>query len=286
MPVHRSSWIALALLTLGCADLPDEIASDDVAREDIQVSQQGLETQTQSTAALTAPTSVSLPPVNAAFDYQLGGAYTPPAGVKIVSRGLYNICYINGFQSQPDDEDFWLEQHPELVLRDDDGDPVVDEDWGELLLDPSTAKKREQLATIIGRWIAQCAKNGFQAVEIDNLDSFSRSGGLLKQDAAVALMRKLSDIAHANKLAIAQKNAVELAGKKASLGTDFAIAEECNAYNECAGYTRAYGQHVLIVEYKRAAFERGCGKYPNLSIVLRDVNLTKPGARRYVYEGC
>ena len=55
---------------------------------------------------------VTLPPVGGKLDYQLGGAYPPPAGVTIVSRdrnerrraGLYNICYVNGFQIQPDEE--------------------------------------------------------------------------------------------------------------------------------------------------------------------------------------
>jgi hypothetical protein len=33
-----------------------------------------------------ATTALALPPLNEGFDYQLGGAYSPPAGVKIVSR--------------------------------------------------------------------------------------------------------------------------------------------------------------------------------------------------------
>ena len=50
----------------------------------------------------------ALPPTGGVgFDYQLGTAYKPAANVKIVTRdrtativkGLYNICYINGFQS-------------------------------------------------------------------------------------------------------------------------------------------------------------------------------------------
>src|ERR1043165_73522 len=32
------------------------------------------------------PAEVTLPPVNGKVDYQLGGAYTPPTGVTIVSR--------------------------------------------------------------------------------------------------------------------------------------------------------------------------------------------------------
>src|SRR5690606_3848532 len=77
---------------------------------------------------------IELPPPDGEFDYQLGGAYEPPAGVQIVSRdrhdppapGLYNICYVNGFQSQPGEDNFWLDDHPDLVLRDGKGDPVID----------------------------------------------------------------------------------------------------------------------------------------------------------------
>jgi hypothetical protein len=45
------------------------------------------------------------------------------------AAGLYNICYVNGFQIQPDEKSFWTTQHPDLILRDSSGDPVVDADW-------------------------------------------------------------------------------------------------------------------------------------------------------------
>lgn len=56
-----------------------------------------------------------LPPVHGKTDYQIGGAYTPASDVAIVHRdrsdpavpGLYNICYINAFQSQPDEAAWW-----------------------------------------------------------------------------------------------------------------------------------------------------------------------------------
>jgi hypothetical protein len=84
-----------------------------------------------------------LPPINGKVDYQLGGSYTPPSGVTVVSRdrkatpapGLYNICYVNGFQIQPEENDWWLTQHPDLILRDANGDPVIDTAWNEMLLD-------------------------------------------------------------------------------------------------------------------------------------------------------
>jgi Glycoside-hydrolase family GH114 len=36
--------------------------------------------------AAAAPVTVSLPPAHAGFDYRIGGAYPPPAGVSVVSR--------------------------------------------------------------------------------------------------------------------------------------------------------------------------------------------------------
>ena len=237
---------------------------------------------------------LKLPPAGAALDYQLGGAYDPMSAVKVVSRdrtakpaaGLYNICYVNGFQAQPGEEDFWLSEHAELVLRDSSGEPVIDEDWNELMLDTSSADKRAKLAEIIGGFIEGCAKSGFDAVEIDNLDSFSRSGGRLSEQNAVELMALLSKRSHASGLPIAQKNSAELVSQRAKLGTDFAIAEECNRYDECGVYTEAYGDMVFVIEYRKSDFDKGCKEFPNLSMVLRDVELTTPGGSSYVFEGC
>ncbi|MEY2425156.1 MAG: hypothetical protein QOI61_728, partial [Actinomycetota bacterium] len=81
------------------------------------------------------------------FDYQLGGAYPPPPGVGIVVRdrldppaaGKYNVCYINGFQAQESERQWWNRNHPDLLLRDASGRVVVDVNWNEALLDIRTA---------------------------------------------------------------------------------------------------------------------------------------------------
>lgn len=73
----------------------------------------------------SGPSSFALPPLGGGLDYQLGGAYSPPTGVTIVSRdrtasiaeGLYSLCYVNGFQIQPEEEAFWMSMHPDLILR-------------------------------------------------------------------------------------------------------------------------------------------------------------------------
>lgn len=238
--------------------------------------------------------AVTLPPLDGKLDYQLGGAYAPPAGVTIVSRdreatpaaGLYNICYVNGFQIQQAEESFWTGMHADLILRDGNGAPVIDQDWNEMLIDVSTPAKQQAVAAIVGGWIEGCATAGFNAVEIDNLDSYSRSGGRLTEDNAVATMKLFSQAAHAKGLAIAQKNSSEIVGRKAELGTDFAVSEECNRYSECDSYQAGYGDHVLVIEYRQQDFNAGCAAYPQLSIVLRDLNLVTPPQAGYVYDGC
>jgi hypothetical protein len=238
--------------------------------------------------------AIKLPPANAGLDYQLGGSYAPAANVGIVSRdrtekpapGLYNICYINGFQAQPDADDFWLIQHPDLVLRDAMNKPVIDKDWNEMLLDVSSADKRERLLQVETEWIAGCASAGFQALEVDNLDTYSRSGGRISQDNAVAFMKLLSAEAHRQGLAIAQKNATDLVGRRAEMGTDFVVSEECAHYDECDDYIRGYGEHVLLIEYTKSDFDKACKSYPSYSVVLRDRNLVRKGQSGYVFDGC
>jgi hypothetical protein len=238
--------------------------------------------------------AMKMPPPNARFDYQLGGAYTLPGGVQIVSRdreaqpatGAYNICYVNGFQIQPSEESMWLADHPDLVLRDSAGNPVIDADWDEMLIDISTPAKRTAVAGVVGGWIKGCASAGYDALEIDNLDTFSRSGGRLTEANAIAMMRMFSDVAHEHGLAVAQKNSAELVGNKTAMGTDFVVAEECNTYSECGDYMDAYGEHVIVIEYTQTDFNRGCSQFPGLSIVLRDRNLKTPGQSGYVFADC
>jgi hypothetical protein len=154
------------------------------------------------------------------------------------------------------------------------------------MLAPTTPKRRAELAGVIGAWIAKCASDGFDAVEIDNLDTFTRSHHLISENDAVAQMRLFADAAHAAGLPIAQKNSAEISGRRANMGTDFAVAEECDRYQECDAYTRAYGDHVLVIEYRRRDFDAGCAAYPSLSIVLRDLDLVAPTDTGYVFARC
>jgi hypothetical protein len=239
-------------------------------------------------------------PTGVKFDYQLGGSYAPPAGVKIVTRdstsrpvpGLYNICYINGFQTQSEDKKFWLTQHPTLILRYSNGQPVFDPGWpDEMLLDVSTAGKRAAIAGVLGATVDRCKAKGFQAVEFDNLDSYSRSRHLLTLGDDIAMARLFVDRAHADDLAAGQKNTPELGSRgRESIHFDFAVSEECYRYDECASYTKVYGARVIDIEYTddmRGTFASDCASksIPPMTI-LRDVELVTPRSKHYVYEAC
>jgi Glycoside-hydrolase family GH114 len=258
-------------------------------------------TQPTATSSASNAAGLTLPPANAQFDYQIGSAYTPPSGVQVVSRdrgaspaaGIYNICYINGFQAQPDELASWKANHDDLLLK-SGGSYVVDSGWNEVLLDISTSAKRTALTTIVGGWMDGCASKGFKAVEIDNLDSWTRSKNLLTQAEAVSYATLLATYAHGKGLAIAQKNTVEISKVgKSQIGFDFAIAEQCADYEissgtpECQGYVDAYGSHVIVIEYDSSHFQQACTKFgATLSIVQRDVDVTAPGSSAYVYKSC
>ncbi|WP_338693237.1 endo alpha-1,4 polygalactosaminidase [Streptomyces sp. Q6] len=235
------------------------------------------------------------PTADAAFDYQIGGPYRPPAGVRAVARdrsaaparGLYNVCYVNAFQAQPDARAWWAREHPDLLLRNADGRLVIDEDWDEVLFDISTPGKRARLAAIVGRWVDGCADDGFQAVEPDNLDSYTRSQDLLDPADAVAFARLVADRAHDAGLAVGQKNTAELLARHAAVGFDFAVAEECARYDECGAYAKAYDDRVFVIEYRAADFTRACRAWGSrLSVVLRDLDVRPAGTKGYVRRAC
>jgi Glycoside-hydrolase family GH114 len=275
---HRAAATCVATITLALGAVPGLVGSPD--------------------ARLAAAKTVLGPPAKAPFSYQIGGAFAPEPGVLIVDRdrlarpaiGLYNICYVNAFQAQPQARRWWLAHHPDLLLF-RHGHPVIDRTWQEQLLDTSTAPKRRALARIVGSWIAGCAHAGFQAVEPDNLDSWDRSQGALTARANLALAALLIARAHRLGLAIAQKNAAEVAPTGRRLGFDFAIAEECQPYGECGAYTRAYGREVIEIEYPDnggpAGFAAACrARGQQISIVYRDRKVTPAGQPGHVEQRC
>jgi len=248
-------------------------------------------------AGVSRVAAVTTPPVNAKFDYQIGGAYTPPSGVTVVSRdrqaapaaGIYNICYVNAFQTQPIQSEIDMWRSRGLTLKDSRGKEVVDGQWDEILLDITTDAKRQAVASVVNGWIDGCAAAGFKAVEPDNLDSFSRSKDLIDEQDAIAYISLLISHAHSKGLAIAQKNTVGdlgdggigTAGRDA--GLDFAVAEECGRYTECDGYQELYGNKVIVIEYTSGGFTKACNTVgAQVSVVRRDTAVSPNGP----YQAC
>ncbi|MFE2508332.1 endo alpha-1,4 polygalactosaminidase [Streptomyces naganishii] len=238
-------------------------------------------------------TAVRLPPAHADFDYQLGGPYSPPKGVAVVTRdhtappakGVYNICYVNAFQAQPDAQKKW---DADLLLRDKGGKVVMDKDWGEAVLDIHTDAKRARIARKVNAWIDECAAKGYEAVEPDNYDSYTRvPRGLLTAGDAKAFLSLLSAHAHREGLAVGQKNTSELAPARKAVGADFAVVEECGQYGECGDYTDAFGDDVIVIEYSEQGLKKACeGWGDKISIVRRDRDVVPAGSEGYVRETC
>lgn len=235
-------------------------------------------------------------PGNAGVDYQLGGAYEPPPDAGIVVRdrtdppapGRYSVCYLNAFQTQPGTLRWWRHRHPDVLLRDREGRLVADPGWpDERLLDPRAAAGRRELVGVVAGWMTGCAQAGYAAVELDNMDSWTRSRGLIPRAAALRYSAALVRAAHARGLAVGQKNDAENTAAHVAAGFDFAVTESCQHWRECDVFMAAYGDAVLEVEYSATAFEAACrARADRWSIVLRDRDLVPVGRPGYQRQAC
>ncbi|MGF1662873.1 MAG: endo alpha-1,4 polygalactosaminidase [Kineosporiaceae bacterium] len=246
-------------------------------------------------------TPVELPPTGAAWDYQLGGAYPPDPDVEVVVRDVsapapeqYGVCYLNAFQTQPGALATWRSDHPGLLLRDEAGDLVRDPAWpDEAILDLGSRENRAVLVDLLSQDVDECARRGHEAVELDNLDSWTRSGGAFGPEEAMTVAVAVAAQARRHGLAVGQKNASDLLGR-ADLGAafDFAVVEECARYDECDDYRDVYGDRVLQVEYADApgaerAFRAAC-RDGELSpgALLRDRDLVPAGDPGHLLRRC
>ncbi len=249
------------------------------------------------TTASAASANPELPPKSGSFDYQLGQPYAPAQGVKIVARDstakpapkAYNICYVNGFQTQPGE----LKKWPKKLLLKKSGKLVRDPGWpDEVLLNSSTRAKRKAIAAKLKPAIKRCKTRGFDAVEFDNLDSWTRSKGKLRKSNNVNLAKSLVRTTHAYGLAAGQKNTPQL-GKtgKTKIKFDFAVAEQCLRYRECGAYTKVYGRSLVFdIEYADdldLTWAKACARRDRPTrMILRDHNLVSPARDDYVFATC
>jgi Glycoside-hydrolase family GH114 len=234
-------------------------------------------------------------PEQLVVDYQLGGDSPPPEGVTAVVRdstatpapGMFNICYVNGYQTQPGAT--WP---AELLVPGADGKPLADPNWpDEYMVDVSTEEHRAKNFVLVLPMLQACADKGFDAVEFDNLDSYGRSEGHMTLEDSIAFAKLLVEAVHGMNLAAAQKNTAELGSNgRDVIGFDFAIIEECYRWEECAVFTDVYGDQTIGIEYAddlRGTFADACADPARpRSLILRDRMLVPSDHPDYVFETC
>ena len=270
----------------------------------------------QVTTSAASGGGIVLPPQNGKWDYQIGGPYTPATGVQVVSRdrtvapaaGKYNICYVNVGQTQPDEGTpnanaygttaWWLANHPNVILKGSNGQPIVDPNWDEVVFDVRTAAQRTELASVITPWFLQCKNDGYNAIEPDNIDLEVRSSGLETHAQVREYLKLLVTYAHSIGLAIGQKNATTDENDNpewltdgptfnGGTGFDFAIAEECGAFTECGTFTAMYPGRVFVVEYANAGYSAACSAVGSTnSVIQRNLDVRPSGSSGYVYKEC
>jgi len=101
------------------------------------------------------------------------------------------------------------------------------------LSDTSTATKRTGIAAILQETIDVCASKGFNAIEPDNLDTFTRSDKLLTAENNLALAALLANYAHSKGLAIAQKNTGGELGSSGKTKAGFDVRLTVMMYSRC-----------------------------------------------------
>jgi hypothetical protein len=222
------------------------------------------------------------PEQGTSWQYQLSGALDPSVDAAVFdvdweettadqvaalhAAGRRVICYVNAgaFEEwRPD-----AGAYPEVVL----GEPL--DGWpGERWLD---VRRTDVLLPLLAARMDVCQSKGFDAVEADNVDGWANESGFpLTSADQIAFNTAVAQLAHARGMSIALKNDVEQID---ALGPvfDFAVNEECLAYDECGEYEAflATGKAVLHVEYENITSQQ-CGAVSRIrmSTILKSPDL-------------
>lgn len=170
-------------------------------------------------------------------------AFDTPASVvaAVRAKGAHAACYLNAGAWEdwrPDAGDF-----PSWVL----GNGY--DDWpGERWID---IRQLPTLAPIFHARMELCRTKGFEAVEFDNVDSYTHPTGFpLTADHQLIFNIFLADLAHQHGLSAGLKNDLEQV-PILSWFYDWALNEECFEYGECHLLSPfvQQGKAVFIIEY-------------------------------------
>lgn len=189
---------------------------------------------------------------------------------QVHSEGGYAICYFNagGWEDWRSDAD----RFPSSII----GEPL--DGWeGENWLD---IRQLSVLMPILEARMDLCANRGFDAVEPDNVDGYLHDTGFeLTQADSEALVQALATAAHERGLAIGLKNGIELLPTVGET-VDFAVNEECVAYEECDAYAPfiSTGKPVFHVEYEGSK-DRVCAATPaGFQTIIKNLDLGPSGS--------
>lgn len=132
------------------------------------------------------------------------------------------------------------------------------------------------LMPIMRARLQKCVQAGFDGVEWDNVDGYAnRTGFPLKEADQLYFNAMLANMTHQAGLTVALKNTVELVPQLAPY-FDYAVNEECQAYNECGVYTDAFVQQakaVFQVEYSGTMASICKANAANRNAIKKDLDL-------------
>jgi hypothetical protein len=181
----------------------------------------------------------------AAAVYEIDGFETPRATVAKLHRlGRRVVCYLDvgSWESyRPDASAF----PPSVLGNAYSGYP--DERWLDI-------RRIDRLAPILRKRFDICARKGFDAVEPDNIAGYENKTGFpLSGRDQLRFNRWVAREVHRRGMSVALKNDPEQVGQLLE-HFDFAVVEECFAYDECARFSPFVeaGKAVFEAEYQRA----------------------------------
>jgi hypothetical protein len=176
--------------------------------------------------------------------YEVDGFETPARTVtKLHRRGRKAICYldIGAWESYRPDAD----RFPRRVLgKVYFGYP--DERWLDI-------RRIDLLAPILRDRFDLCARKGFDAVEPDNLAGYENTTGFpLSARDQLRFNRWVAREVQRRGMSVALKNDPAQV-KRLVADFDFAVVEECFAYDECGMFSPfvAAGKAVFVAEYEK-----------------------------------
>lgn len=175
--------------------------------------------------------------------YDIDGFENTAATVTALhGRNAHVVCYISAGTSEN-----WRSDYSSFTAAVKGS--AVDGWAGENWLD---VRNLAVLGPIMQARLDMCKNKGFDAVEFDNVDGYANSSGFpLTAANQLTYNKALAQWAHDRGMSAALKNDIDQIPQLWQ-DFDFAINEECNAYNECANYTTyfvANNKAVFQVEY-------------------------------------